>query len=136
MSEKTQEMMSGSIQGEGLKSAGVKPDTVKQPHRILVLGAGFGGLYTAVYLDRYLKGLPDVRITVIDKHNFFLFTPMLHAAATGGLEPRYIAHSIRKIFRVLLGLDRFVDRLLGGPEEPGQLRRLLGLRAGRRLGRH
>ncbi len=69
------------------------------PHRILVLGAGFGGLYTAVYLDRYLKGLPDVRITVIDKHNFFLFTPMLHAAATGGLEPRYIAHSIRKIFR-------------------------------------
>ncbi|MDA8059893.1 MAG: FAD-dependent oxidoreductase, partial [Nitrospiraceae bacterium] len=101
MSEKSEKINSvGTVDGV-MKNVGVQKETAAapQPHRILVLGAGFGGLYTAVYLDRYLKGLPDVRITVIDKHNFFLFTPMLHAAATGGLEPRYIAHSIRKIFR-------------------------------------
>jgi NADH dehydrogenase len=73
--------------------------TPSRPHRILVLGAGFGGLYTAVYLDRYLKTRPDVWITVVDRRNYFLFTPMLHSTATGALEPRYIAHSIRKIFR-------------------------------------
>ena len=72
---------------------------VERPHRILVLGAGFGGLYTAVYLDRYLKKQPNVWITVIDRRNYFLFTPMLHSTATGSLEPRYIAHSVRKIFR-------------------------------------
>ncbi|MCL4461266.1 MAG: NAD(P)/FAD-dependent oxidoreductase [Nitrospirae bacterium] len=71
----------------------------EKPHRILVLGAGFGGLYTAVYLDRFLKSRPDVWITVIDRRNYFLFTPMLHSTATGSLEPRYIAHSVRKIFR-------------------------------------
>ena len=71
----------------------------ERPHRILVLGAGFGGLYTAVYLDRYLKKQPNVWITVIDRRNYFLFTPMLHSTATGSLEPRYIAHSVRKIFR-------------------------------------
>ena len=71
----------------------------ERPHRILVLGSGFGGLYTAVYLDRYLKKQPNVWITVIDRRNYFLFTPMLHSTATGSLEPRYIAHSVRKIFR-------------------------------------
>ncbi|BAM07590.1 NAD(P)/FAD-dependent oxidoreductase [Leptospirillum ferrooxidans] len=101
MSENLEKTTSNGAGDAMLQNVGVKkePDPAVQPHRILVLGSGFGGLYTAVYLDRYLKGLPDVRITVIDKHNFFLFTPMLHAAATGGLEPRYIAHSIRKIFR-------------------------------------
>ncbi len=70
-----------------------------RPYRILVLGAGFGGLYTAVYLGKYLRNLPNVWITVIDRRNYFLFTPMLHSTATGALEPRYIAHSVRKIFR-------------------------------------
>ncbi|MHB8542877.1 MAG: NAD(P)/FAD-dependent oxidoreductase [Leptospirales bacterium] len=70
-----------------------------RPHRILVLGSGFGGLYTAVYLSRFLRNDANIWITVIDRRNYFLFTPMLHSAATGALEPRYIAHSVRKIFR-------------------------------------
>ncbi len=71
-----------------------------KPYRVLILGAGFGGLYTAVYLSKYLgKHRPDVWVTVVDRRNYFLFTPMLHSVATGALEPRYVAHSIRKIFR-------------------------------------
>ena len=72
----------------------------ERPYRVLILGAGFGGLYTAVYLARFLKKLrPDVWVTVVDRRNYFLFTPLLHSVATGALEPRYVAHSIRKIFR-------------------------------------
>lgn len=72
----------------------------ERPYRVLILGAGFGGLYTAVYLARFLGKLrPDVWITVVDRRNYFLFTPLLHSVATGALEPRYVAHSIRKIFR-------------------------------------
>jgi NADH dehydrogenase len=72
----------------------------EKPYRVLILGAGFGGLYTAVYLARFLKKLrPDVWVTVVDRRNYFLFTPLLHSVATGALEPRYVAHSIRKIFR-------------------------------------
>ena len=72
----------------------------EKPYRVLILGAGFGGLYTAVYLSRFLgKHRPDVWVTVVDRRNYFLFTPMLHSVATGALEPRYVAHSIRKIFR-------------------------------------
>jgi len=72
----------------------------ERPYRVLILGAGFGGLYTAVYLARFLGKLrPDVWVTVVDRRNYFLFTPLLHSVATGALEPRYVAHSIRKIFR-------------------------------------
>ncbi len=77
-----------------------KQAEAEKPYRILILGAGFGGLYTAVYLSRFLgKQRPDVWVTVVDRRNYFLFTPMLHSVATGALEPRYVAHSIRKIFR-------------------------------------
>lgn len=67
--------------------------------RILILGAGFGGLYTADHLEKLCRNDPSVEITIVDKHNYFLYTPMLHAAATGSLEPRYIAHAVRKSFR-------------------------------------
>lgn len=67
--------------------------------RILILGAGFGGLYTADRLEKLCKHDPSVEITIVDKHNYFLYTPMLHASATGSLEPRYIAHAVRKSFR-------------------------------------
>lgn len=82
----------------GAGKAGTEGEVVR-PYRILVLGAGFGGLYTAVYLARFLRKEVNVWITVIDRRNYFLFTPMLHSTATGALEPRYIAHSVRKIFR-------------------------------------
>jgi NADH dehydrogenase len=69
--------------------------------RIVVLGTGFGGLYAALYLGQAFRRAPDVEIHLIGEHNYFLFMPMLHEAATGGLEPRHVALPVRRMLRKL-----------------------------------
>lgn len=64
-----------------------------RPH-VVVVGAGFGGLYAVRALKR-----ADVRITVIDRHNYHLFQPLLYQVATAGLSPGDIAHPIRSVLR-------------------------------------
>lgn len=69
---------------------------MKKPH-VVIVGAGFGGTYTARYLVPYVKkGLIDV--TIVNKTNYFLFTPLLHEVATGGLSGRSVTEPIRHIF--------------------------------------
>src|SRR5262249_24069477 len=58
-----------------LSSAGKK--------RILILGGGFAGAYTALHLEKRLGGTPDVEIMVVSREYFVLFTPMLHEVAAG-----------------------------------------------------
>jgi NADH dehydrogenase len=53
-------------------------DTMTVKQRILILGGGFGGLYTALGLEKLLAGSDDVEITLINRENCTLFTPMLH----------------------------------------------------------
>ncbi len=62
--------------------------------RVVIVGGGFAGLYTA-------QGLGDapVRITVIDRQNHHLFQPMLYQVATAALSPADIASPIRSILR-------------------------------------
>ncbi len=72
-----------------------EPDELAESSpRIVILGAGFGGLYTA----RGLKGI-DAEIVVIDKQNHHLFQPLLYQVATAGLNPGDIASPIRSILR-------------------------------------
>lgn len=68
------------------------------PYNILVLGAGFGGVYAAGRLARRLKGISSVRVTLVDRNDFFLYTPLLPGLATGALEVRHVAHSLKEIF--------------------------------------
>jgi NADH dehydrogenase len=86
-----------------------RPDRQRPaPHRIVIVGGGFGGLRAA----QSLKRLP-VDVTVVDRRNFHLFQPLLYQVATGGLSPADIASPLRGILkrqanaRVLLG--RVVD---------------------------
>ncbi|MGE5462190.1 MAG: NAD(P)/FAD-dependent oxidoreductase [Syntrophothermus sp.] len=65
----------------------------KVPH-VVILGAGFGGLEAA----QKLAGAP-VRVTVIDRHNYHLFQPLLYQVAIAGLVPSQIAYPLRTIFR-------------------------------------
>lgn len=67
--------------------------------KILILGGGFGGLYTALELERKLGGDPSVEITLVNRENFFLFTPMLHEVAASDLDITTIVNPIRKMLR-------------------------------------
>jgi NADH dehydrogenase len=60
--------------------------------RVVILGAGFGGLAAAMALRQ-----ADVDITIIDRRNYHLFQPLLYQVATAGLSPAQIAMPIRRI---------------------------------------
>lgn len=60
----------------------------------MILGGGFGGLYAA----KALANAP-VRVTVIDRHNYHLFQPLLYQVATAALSPGDVASPIRWVLR-------------------------------------
>jgi len=70
-----------------------------QRKHLLILGGGFGGLYAAIELERALAFQPDVEITLVNRENFFLFTPMLHEIAASDLDITHIVNPIRKVLR-------------------------------------
>jgi NADH dehydrogenase len=67
--------------------------------RILILGGGFGGVYTALRLDETLARRADVEVTLVSRDNFLLFTPMLHEVASGDLNPSDIVNPIRRMLK-------------------------------------
>jgi NADH:quinone reductase (non-electrogenic) len=77
----------------------------QRPHRVVIIGGGFGGLYAT----RELSKAPEVDVTLVDRRNHHLFQPLLYQVATGALAPGEIAQPLRSIFRkrtnitVLLG---------------------------------
>src|SRR5213594_2630723 len=62
--------------------------------RVVIIGAGFGGLRAA----RALRKAP-VDVVLVDRHNYHLFQPLLYQVATAGLEPEEIARPVRAILR-------------------------------------
>ena len=62
-------------------------------HRVVIIGAGFGGLSAG----RSLAGKP-VDVTIIDQRNFHTFQPLLYEVSTAGLDPGDVAYPIRAIF--------------------------------------
>jgi NADH dehydrogenase len=63
--------------------------------KVVIVGAGFGGIYSYLSLKRALGN--SVSITLINRTNYFLFTPLLHEVATGGLGHHQVVESIRQI---------------------------------------
>jgi len=68
-------------------------NTKTLPH-VVIIGAGFGGMEVAHKLAK-----APVTITLIDKHNYHLFQPLLYQVAIAGLVPSQIAYPLRTIFR-------------------------------------
>jgi NADH dehydrogenase len=80
------------------------------PHQVVIVGGGFGGLYTAKSLAK-----ANVNITLIDKRNFHLFQPLLYQVATGTLSPADISSPLRAVLskskntKVMLGEVSDID---------------------------
>lgn len=66
--------------------------------RIVILGAGFGGLYVARHLQKLLRP-QEAEVLLIARHNFHLFTPMLHEVTSGSIEPRHVVWPVRLLGR-------------------------------------
>ncbi|MEA5579498.1 NAD(P)/FAD-dependent oxidoreductase [Anabaena sp. UHCC 0451] len=88
---------------------GVSLET-KPSYQVVIVGGGFGGLYTAKALAN-----ANVNVTLIDKRNFHLFQPLLYQVATGTLSPADISAPLRSVFskskntKVLLGEVNSID---------------------------
>lgn len=65
-----------------------------EKQKIVIVGGGFGGIELAKKLRNQ-----NVEVTILDKHNYHTFQPLLYQVATGGLEADSIAFPIRKIFK-------------------------------------
>lgn len=69
---------------------------MSKPH-IVIIGAGFGGVYITKQLLPFVqKG--EIDITIVNRNNYFLFTPLLHEVATGSLGPQSVTEPLREIF--------------------------------------
>ena len=79
-------------------------EPMKTPHKVVIVGGGFAGLYAAKAL-----GKSGFDVTLVDKRNFHLFQPLLYQVATGTLSPADISSPLRAILnrqkntRVLMG---------------------------------
>src|ERR1700751_2631405 len=78
--------------------------------RILILGGGFGGTYTARHLERLCKRRPDVEIVLVSRDNFLLMTPLLFEVFSGTLDVRGCSFPIRAFLRT----TRFVEATVEG----------------------
>jgi NADH dehydrogenase len=80
----------------------------KVTYRVVIVGAGFGGLNAATSLAG-----ADVKITVIDRQNFYTFQPLLYQVATAGLSPGEIAEPIRSILHKHKNIEVLMAEVTG-----------------------
>ena len=79
--------------------------------RVLIIGGGFGGTYTARHLQRLCRGRPDVEVLLVSSHNYFLMTPLLFEAGSGVLEPRHAVSPLRGILDNVRFVHASVERI-------------------------
>jgi NADH dehydrogenase len=68
------------------------------PPRILVLGGGYVGLYTALRLQKKLHA-GEAKITVVEPHSYMTYQPFLPEASAGSLSPRHVVVPLRRVLR-------------------------------------
>lgn len=91
-------------------SVGDQPRAAARAHdlpRIVIVGAGFGGLSAA----KALRGVA-AEVIVIDRRNYHLFQPLLYQVATAALSPADIAHPVRSALRTASNIEVRLDELV------------------------
>jgi NADH dehydrogenase len=67
--------------------------------KIVILGGGFGGVYTALHLEKLLGRRDDFEITLVNKENYFVFQPMLAEVVSGNVGLTDIVSPIRRLLK-------------------------------------
>jgi NADH dehydrogenase len=78
--------------------------------RIVILGGGFGGVYTARHLEQLCRDRPNVEIVVVSRDNFLVMTPLLFEVCSGALDMRHCSFPIRAFLRT----TRFAEATVQG----------------------
>jgi NADH dehydrogenase len=77
--------------------------------RIMILGGGFGGLYSALHFEKTIAANPSIEVTLVSRENFVLFTPMLHEVAAGDLDLSDIVCPLRQVLKHVRFVQADVD---------------------------
>ncbi len=72
-------------------------DSVRGTTRVVILGGGFAGVYTAKYLTELLGGRKDVEVELLSEQNYFVFQPLLPEVAAGGIAATHVVNPIREL---------------------------------------
>ncbi|MEV6536826.1 NAD(P)/FAD-dependent oxidoreductase [Streptomyces sp. NPDC051639] len=88
---------------------------VKEPVRILIVGGGYVGMYTALRLQRKLKSelkRGEVELVVVSPDPYMTYQPFLPEAAAGSISPRHVVVPLRRVLgqcRIVIGEARSID---------------------------
>jgi NADH:ubiquinone reductase (H+-translocating) len=72
-------------------------DSVRKATRVVILGGGFAGVYTARYLTELLGRRADVEVELLSDQNYFVFQPLLPEVAAGGIAATHVVNPIREL---------------------------------------
>jgi len=75
----------------------------------VILGGGFGGLYSALHFEKTIALDPTIEVTLVSRENFVLFTPMLHEVAAGDMDLSDIVCPLRQMLKHVRFLQADVD---------------------------
>src|ERR1700736_1861782 len=67
-------------------------DSAGRPYRIVTLGGGLAGVYTAKYMTRMLGSRLDVHVELPSEENYFVFQPLLPEVAAGSISPTQVVN--------------------------------------------
>lgn len=97
----------------------------RTPARVVIVGGGFGGLYTALTLQKEIAGSELATVTLVDRRNYFTFTPLLPEVAAGTLGRAHVTYPFRFLARK--GRFRFIQGHVEGFDLEGRTVRTEGL---------
>lgn len=100
--------MTRRLDPDASEQRGAMPEVTGSPPRVVIVGGGFGGLYAARALAR-----TRARVTLIDRHNYHLFRPMLYQVATGLLSAEEVAAPLRCVLRSQRNVEVLMEEVTG-----------------------
>ncbi|MFC6463678.1 NAD(P)/FAD-dependent oxidoreductase [Marinilactibacillus sp. GCM10026970] len=78
---------------------------------IIIIGAGFSGVFTAMYLSRKLSGNNHIKIKLVNKDPYFTYKTRLHEVIGGRIRPEEAIHDLKILFKPYNNVDIIVDEV-------------------------